>query len=177
MSTKTTPIKHRIIKENLRRTRGKKMKKRNISETPTPFLPRGKENFSKRMLHFSGKKKGKTPVSSSNGENRDQENAVPMEIDPQSPSGHLVYVKKEGDDTYFPVIVVELTTSKISEAVTLKLQLRNGAISDIKLKDKRRSIRVKKEDGSVQETDLKEGDLTLLLKWENNQNSYTLSEH
>lgn len=27
MSTKTTPIKHRIIKENLRRTRGKKMKK------------------------------------------------------------------------------------------------------------------------------------------------------
>lgn len=39
------------------------------------------------------------------------------------------------------------------------------------------SIRVKKEDGSVQETDLKEGDLTLLLKWENNQNSYTLSEH
>lgn len=174
MSTKTTPIKHRIIKENLRRTRGKKMKKRNILETPTPFLPRGKENFSKRMLHFSGKKKRKTPVSSSNV---DQEDAVPMEIDPQSPSGHLFYVKKEGDDTYFPVIAEELTTSKISEAVTLKLQLRNGAISDIKLKDKRRSIHVKKEDGSVQETDLKEGDLTLLLKWENNQNSYTLSEH
>lgn len=175
MSTKTTPIKHRIIKENLRRTRGKKMKKRNISETPTPFLPRGKENFSKRMLHFSGKKKGKTPVSFSNGENKDQENAVPMEIDPQSPSGHPVYVKKEGDDTYFAVNVKELTTSKISEAVTLELQL-NGTIGDIKLKDKRRSIPIKKDDGSVEERDLKEGDLTLLLKWENDQNSYTLSE-
>lgn len=55
MSTKTTPIKNRIIKENLRRTRGKKMKKRNMSETPTTFLlPRGKENVSKRMLLFSG---------------------------------------------------------------------------------------------------------------------------
>lgn len=176
MSTKT-PIKNRIIKENLRRTRGKKMKKRNMSETPTTFLlPRGKENVSKRMLLFSGKKKGKTPVSFSNGENKDQEDAVPMEIDPQSPSGHLFYVKKEGDDTYFPVNVEELTTSKISEAVTLKLQLGNGAIRDIKFKDKRRSIDVKKDDGSVEERDLKEGDLTLLLKWENNQNSYTLCE-
>lgn len=174
MSTKT-PIKNRIIKENLRRTRGKKMKKRNMSETPTPFLPRGKENVSKRMLLFSGKKKGKTPVSS-NGENRDQQDAVPMEIDPQSPSGHHCYVKKEGDDTYFSVNVEELTTSKISEAVTLKLQLANGAIGDIKLKDKSRSIHVKKDDGSVEERDLKEGDLTLLLKWENNQNSYTLCE-
>lgn len=174
MSTKT-PIKNRIIKENLRRTRGKKMKKRNMSETPTPFLPRGKENVSKRMLLFSGKKKGKTPVSS-NGENRDQQDAVPMEIDPQSPSGHHCYVKKEGDDTYFSVKVEELTTSKISEAVTLKLQLGIGAIGDIKLKDKSRSIHVEKDDGSVEERDLKEGDLTLLLKWENNQNSYTLCE-
>lgn len=49
-----TPIKNRITKENLRRTRGKKMKKRNMSETPTTFLPRGKENVSKRMLLFSG---------------------------------------------------------------------------------------------------------------------------
>lgn len=174
MSTKTTPIKNRIIKENLRRTRGKKMKKRNMSETPTTFLlPRGKENVSKRMLLFSGKKKGKTPVSSSNV---DQEDAVPMEIDPQSPSGHPFYVIKEGDDTYFPVNAEELTTSKISEAVTLKLQLGIGAIRDIKLKDKKRSILVKKDDGSVEERDLKEGDLTLLLKWENDQNSYTLNE-
>lgn len=174
MSTKTTPIKNRIIKENLRRTRGKKMKKRNMSETPTTFLlPRGKENVSKRMLLFSGKKKGKTPVSSSNV---DQEDAVPMEIDPQSPSGHPFYVIKEGDDTYFPVNAEELTTSKISESVTLKLQLGIGAIRDIKLKDKKRSILVKKDDGSVEERDLKEGDLTLLLKWENDQNSYTLNE-
>lgn len=151
------------------------MKKRNMSETPTTFLPRGKENVSKRMLLFSGKKKGKTPVSS-NGENRDQQDAVPMEIDPQSPSGRHCYVKKEGDDTYFSVNVEELTTSKISEAVTLKLQLENGAIGDIKLKDKSRSIHVKKDDGSVEERDLKEGDLVLLLKWENNQNSYTLCE-
>lgn len=176
MSTKTTPTKNRISKENLRRTRGKKMKKRNMSETPTPFLPRGKENFSKRMLFFSGKKKGKTPVSS-NGENRDQEDAVPMEIDPQSPSGHHFYVKKEGDDTYFSVNVEELTTSKISEAVTSKLQLGNGAIRDIKFKDKRRRINVKKDDGSIEERDLKKGDLTLLLKWENVQNYFTLSEH
>lgn len=176
MSTKTTPNKNIIIKENLRRTRGKKMKKRNMSETPTTFLPRGKENVSKRMLLFSGKKKGKTPVSFSNGENKDQEDAVPMEIDPQSPSGHHCYVKKEGDDTYFSVKVEELTTSKISEAVTSKLQLGNGAITDIKFKDKRRSIDVKKDDGSVEERDLKEGDLILLLKWENNQNSYTLCE-
>lgn len=174
MSTKTTPIKNRIIKENLRRTRGKKMKKRNMSETPTTFLlPRGKENVSKRMLLFSGKKKGKTLVSSSNV---DQQDAVPMEIDPPPPSGHPFYVKKEGDDTYFPVNAEELTTSKISEAVTLKLQLGNGAIRDIKLKDKKRSILVKKDDGSVEERDLKEGDLILLLKWENDQNSYTLNE-
>lgn len=152
------------------------MKKRNMSETPTTFLPRGKENVSKRMLLFSGKKKGKTPVSFSNGENKDQENAVPMEIDPPPPSGHPFYVIKEGDDTYFPVNAEELTTSKISEAVTLKLQLGNGAIRDIKLKDKKRSILVKKDDGSVEERDLKEGDLILLLKWENDQNSYTLNE-
>lgn len=38
------------------------------------------------------------------------------------------------------------------------------------------SILVQKDDGSVEERDLKEGDLTLLLKWENDQNSYTLSE-
>lgn len=176
MSTKTTPIKNRINKENLRRTRGKKMKKRNMSETPTNFLlPRGKENVSKRMLLFSGKKKGKTPVSFSNGENKDQQDAVPMEIDPPPPSGHLIYVKKEGDDNYFAVNAKELTTSKISEAVTLELQL-NGTIGDIKLRDKRRSIPVQKDDGSVEERDLKEGDLTLLLKWENDQNSYTLSE-
>lgn len=154
------------------------MKKRNRSETPTTFLlPRGKENVSKRMLLFSEKKKGKTPVSFSNGENKDQEKAVPMEIDPQSPSGHHCYVKKEGDDTYFSVKVEELTISKISEAVTLKLQLGNGAIGDIKLKDKSMRINVKKDDGSIEERDLKKGDLILLLKWENVQNYYTLSEH
>lgn len=38
------------------------------------------------------------------------------------------------------------------------------------------SILVKKDDGSVEERDLKEGDLILLLKWENDQNSYTLNE-
>lgn len=38
------------------------------------------------------------------------------------------------------------------------------------------SIPIKKDDGSVEERDLKEGDLTLLLKWENDQNFYTLSE-
>lgn len=171
-----TPIKNRITKENLRRTRGKKIKKINMSETPTTFLPRGKENVSKRKLLFSGKKKGKTPVSS-NGENRDQEKAVPMEIDPQSPSGHHCYVKKEGDDTYFSVKVEELTISKISEAVTLKLQLGNGAIGDIKLKDKSMRINVKKDDGSIEERDLKKGDLTLVLKRENVRNYFTLSEH
>ena len=39
------------------------------------------------------------------------------------------------------------------------------------------SIHVKKDDGSIEERDLKKGDLTLLLKWENVQNYYTLSEH
>ena len=38
------------------------------------------------------------------------------------------------------------------------------------------SIHVMKDDGSVEERHLQEGDLTLLLKWENNQNSYTLCE-
>ena len=38
-------------------------------------------------------------------------------------------------------------------------------------------INVKKDDGSIEERDLKKGDLTLLLKWENDQNYFTLSEH
>ncbi|XP_022795879.1 uncharacterized protein LOC111334423 isoform X2 [Stylophora pistillata] len=157
VNKKMTTPKSKVNKENLRRTRGKKIG-RNITETPT-FLSGGNE---RRKLLFSGERKGKTPKGSliakemsAGVEHMEQDEAL---------KENCIFVKSENGDSYIALETDELKTTKIFEEVTCKFNLPIKAIKYIELKDGRKSFVVRNNDGTTEKRRLSNGDRLFSLE-------------
>lgn len=149
--------------KNKENRKGKKMQMttiKRIGETPSPLFY---GNSFSRKLFNSGKKERKTKsVSLIREKKQSAGEAEPMEQDEALKENHF-FVRKEDDETYFPFKTNKLTATKITEEVASTFHLPNDAIN-IEFKDGRKSIDVRKEDGTIQKHNVTQGDRLFLLK-------------